>query len=125
MVASLVLHRYTGRATFGPGPGGVVAFGLVAGVISIVGRDGLKTVLSWFGLAASPSVVVQPLPGPAVPVQPLPPGPPAEELRPATAEDLTRMTGTALPAVELEWPLLHQVPDDSPVLDTGSRADRI
>lgn len=123
LVASLVLHAATGRATFGGGWIGTVAFGLVAGLISIVGRDGLKTVLSWFGLAAaSVPVVAVPVAAEATPgtmTAPLPPGPPEpEDLRPASAEDVVRMTGTALPEVELDRPLPDFLRDDV-LLDTG------
>lgn len=114
LVTSLVLHLVTGRATFGGGWLGAGAFGLVAGLISIVGRDGLKTVLSWFGLAAAslpPVVGGVPVsggvPGPSlpspVPVGPLPPGPGmVEELRPASTEDLARLADVEVPIPGLD-----------------------
>lgn len=63
MILAFVLHAITGRAMLGAaGWQGVVMFGLVAGAIAIIGRDGLKTVLSWFSgtQASTPVSINQP-----------------------------------------------------------------
>lgn len=106
LVASLALHVTTGRATFGQGWLGAVPFGLLAGLMSIVGRDGLKTAASW----VVPGALVG-VPGAAMaPAGPLPPGPGvasevatqpgpvlssvvSTELRPATDMDMSNLTG--------------------------------
>ncbi len=50
VVCSALLHLWTGNATLGAqGWPGVVVFGLVAAVVAMAGRDGLKTVLGWIG----------------------------------------------------------------------------
>ena len=50
VVCSGLLHLWTGNATLGaPGLPGVLGFGLVAAVVAMAGRDGLKTVLGWIG----------------------------------------------------------------------------
>lgn len=59
---AFLLHAVTGRAMLGlTGLPGVTVFGLVAGAIAIVGRDGLKTVLGWLsGVKAAPVSINQP-----------------------------------------------------------------
>ncbi|MFC4639804.1 hypothetical protein [Deinococcus hohokamensis] len=48
LVLAALLHLATGRAMLAlPGWPGVLLFGLVTGVIGIIGRDGLKTILTW------------------------------------------------------------------------------
>lgn len=124
LVGSLALHATTGQATFGQGWLGAVPFGLLAGLVSIIGRDGLKTVASWFGLGAL--LPASAAATPALPSGPLPPGPgvvseaaaqtkpqlgPIPTLRHANEADLTQMTG--------EWPAARWL-DPDPALDTGS-----
>lgn len=133
LAASLGLHAATGRATFGQGWLGAVPFGLLAGLVSIIGRDGLKTFASWFGLGSllgtAPSVGAAAAPG-----GPIPPGPgvaseaaaqttpqlsPAPGLRPASEADLTRLTGT-FPDVPLRQPAPAWLDQErAPDLDTG------
>ncbi len=63
LILAALLHLLTGRATLVyDNWWGVIVFGLVAGLIGIVGRDGLKTVLSWFkgSPASSPVAINQP-----------------------------------------------------------------
>lgn len=62
LVLAGILHAVTGRAMLAvPGPAGVLLFGMVTGVMGIVGRDGLKTVLTWLGgmRPAEPQVNVE------------------------------------------------------------------
>lgn len=48
LLCAALLHLWTGNAMLGaPGWPGVLIFGLVAAVVSVAGRDGLKTVLEW------------------------------------------------------------------------------
>ncbi len=50
LVCSFFLHLWTGNAVLGAqGWPGVLVFGLVAAVVAMAGRDGLKTVLGWIG----------------------------------------------------------------------------
>lgn len=134
LAASLGLHAATGQATFGQGWLGAVPFGLLAGLVSIIGRDGLKTFASWFGLGAllgtAPSVGA----AAAAPGGPIPPGPgvvseavaqttpqlsPVPGLRPASEADLTRLTGT-FPDVPLRQPAPAWLDQErAPDLDTG------
>lgn len=52
LICSALLHLWTGQAELGThGWAGVMIFGIVAAVIAVAGRDGLKTVLSWLGSA--------------------------------------------------------------------------
>lgn len=136
LAASLGLHAATGRATFGQGWLGAVPFGLLAGLVSIIGRDGLKTFASWFGLGSllgtSPSVGAAA--GVTAPGGPVPPGPgivseaatqtmpqlgPMPGLRPASEADLTRLTST-FSDVALALPAPAWLDRDvAPELDTG------
>lgn len=139
LFASLGLHATTGRATFGQGWLGAVPFGLLAGLMSIIGRDGLKTVASWVGLGGLLGTTAVAGPGglPAGgPAGPLPPGPgvvseaaaqttpqlaavPVQELRPASEADLARMTGV-FPDVPLSRPAPAWLErETAPDLDTG------
>ncbi|TSA80779.1 hypothetical protein FNU79_16175 [Deinococcus detaillensis] len=50
MALSLTIYAVTGKATLGqPGWIGAALFGFFAAVVSVAGRDGLKTVLGYFG----------------------------------------------------------------------------
>ena len=140
LIASLTLHATTGRATFGQGWLGAVPFGLLAGLMSIIGRDGLKTVASWVGLGGllGSAGTVGAGPGLGGAVSPLPPGPgvvseaaaqttpqltppPLQELRPADPADLARMTGV-FPDVPLGRPAPGWLDrETAPELDTGPR----
>ncbi|MFB9991208.1 hypothetical protein ACFFLM_04325 [Deinococcus oregonensis] len=62
MLLAFILHAVTGRAMLAlTGTPGVLVFGLVSGGISIVGRDGLKTILGWLsGVKAAPVSINQP-----------------------------------------------------------------
>ncbi|KQR37711.1 hypothetical protein [Deinococcus sp. Leaf326] len=132
---SLALHATTGRATFGQGWLGAVPFGLLAGLMSIIGRDGLKTVASWVGLGGLLGATVGAASAGAS-AGPLPPGPgvvseaaaqttpqltpaPMQELRPASEADLARMTGV-FPDVPLGRPApVWLGAATEPELDTG------
>ncbi|KQR40728.1 hypothetical protein [Deinococcus sp. Leaf326] len=139
LAASLVLHWTTGRATFGQGWLGAVPFGLLAGLVSIIGRDGLKTFASWFGLGALLGPTSSAVPaGLTSPAGPLPPGPgvaseaaaqttpqvspvPLQEPRPASEADLSRMTGT-FDDVPLSRPAPAWLESEGAAeLDTGPR----
>ena len=93
LVVSVLLHLVTGQAMLAlAGWPGVLAFGLVAGLASIFGRDGLKTVLSWMAGVRTPTTVVTTpavvLPTPTVPApdvalpEPPPLRPAAEPINP-------------------------------------------
>jgi hypothetical protein len=59
LILSLLLHLVTTRATLGyPGWLGALLFGLAAAACAVLGRDGLKTALSWLS-GAGAAVAVQ------------------------------------------------------------------
>lgn len=79
LLVSALLHLVTGQATLAlTGWPGVLIFGVVAGLASIFGRDGLKTVLNWVAGVRSPTTVVTTPPVMVAPTQdaPLPAPPP-------------------------------------------------
>ena len=111
MLVSALLHLVTGQAMLAlAGWPGVLVFGAVAGMTSIFGRDGLKTVLSWMAGVRVPTTVVT---TPAV-VLPTPTTP---------APDVALPEPPPLrPAVELINPkatVIVERGDDLAVLDTG------
>lgn len=109
LLVSALLHLVTGQAVLAlAGWPGVLVFGAVAGMTSIFGRDGLKTVLSWMAGVRTPTTVVTTpavmLPTPTTQDMTLPEPPP---LRPAAEPINPRAT------------VIVERGEDLAVLDTG------
>jgi len=99
---SLLLHAFTGTAVLlMTGWVGAVLFGVTAGGLAIIGRDGAKTVISWgaaiISAALAPGFMAPAsVPAPAAPVSPSEPSQ-AAQVTPGPAEPATALPSPASP----------------------------
>jgi len=106
---SLLIHAFTDTAVlFTTGWVGAVLFGFVAGGLAIIGRDGLKTVISYgasilSGAATAGVLVPLPVPVPVPAASPAPSDPSqAAQDTPVPAEPATALPSPASPPVPVE-----------------------